>query len=48
MHDIELYQQLLGLSSPWGVERVELDAEAQERGRVRRSRRVGARAMSVR
>jgi transposase len=29
MHDVELYQQILGLSSPWSVERVELDAVAQ-------------------
>jgi transposase len=29
MRDVELYQQILGLSSPWGVERIELDAEAQ-------------------
>lgn len=29
MRDIDLYQQILGLSSPWGVERVELDPAAQ-------------------
>ena len=29
MRDVELYQQILGLSSPWTVERVEVDIEAQ-------------------
>ncbi len=30
MQDKELYQQILGLSSPWTVSEVELDHEAQE------------------
>ncbi len=30
MQDKELYQSILGLTSPWQVARVELDAEAQE------------------
>ena len=29
MQDVELYRQILGLSSPWTVDRVELDVEAQ-------------------
>jgi hypothetical protein len=29
MKDTELYQHLLGLSSPWHVERVDLDVKAQ-------------------
>ena len=30
MQDIQLYQQLLGLSGPWAVGRVTLKREAQE------------------
>ena len=30
MQDIQLYQQLLGLSGPWEVGRVTLKQEAQE------------------
>ena len=29
MHDVELYQQIFGLSSPWKVEQVELDTAGQ-------------------
>ena len=30
MQDKELYQQILGLSSPWAVSDVQLDQQAQE------------------
>ena len=30
MQDKELYQHLLGLSSPWSVAKIELDTEGQE------------------
>ncbi len=41
MQDKELYQQILGLSSPWTVVDVHLDHEAQEiRAQVEHARRV--------
>ncbi len=30
MHDTELYQQILGLLSPWSVAGVQLDLQSQE------------------
>ena len=35
MQDKELYQQILGLNSPWSVSDVELDHEASEMGMSR-------------